>query len=395
MSGLGHEVAGAAPAGPRPRTPGSGLDDALVVDALARLAAAPSRADACEAVLPLLLELPGVRASAAVVRDGDRAVVVGSSGYGCGPMSAGAELPLDAGLPVTEAVRTGRTVVQGAGPSWVAVPFAGRTGALLLSLTTAPPWSPVELVRLQRVARALGDVLPRAAAQERAAADLAVVAGRLGAPVPAAGVTVRVLPHGGEVGGDVALCLPDGRGGRWLVVADVCGSGLPAAVVARSVQAAVTAVAPHVEGPDALLAAVDRALRGSAGAFVTAAVVHETGGRAQVASAGHPAPLLLTPAGPRAVEVEPGLPLALEGGPAGAWPVGELRSAPGEVLLLHTDGLTDRRTAAGPVCVDVASLVAGARLDDLEALADHALAAAQDAGAQGDDVTLLLARPLA
>lgn len=48
----------------------------------------------------------------------------------------------------------------------------------------------------------------------------------------------------------------------------------------------------------------------------------------------------------------------------------------GAVLVLWTDGLTDRRSAAGFVTADVSALVA----------------AADEVGARGDDVSLLLAR---
>jgi hypothetical protein len=393
----GEGAAGRAPAGPLQRTPApAALDDALVVDALSRLAGAASRADAADAVLPLLLDVPGVRAAAVVVRDGDRAVVVGSAGYGCGPMSPGAELPLSAGLPVTECVRTGRTVVQGNGPSWVAVPLGGRAGGLLLSMTTAPVQLPAELARLHRIARGLGDALHRAGEQERAAAELAVVASRLAAGPAPDGITVRSLPHAGPAGGDLALCLPDGRGGRWLLVADVCGSGLPAAVVAGSVQATFTALAPYVDGPAALLAAADRALRTCVrpGLFVTALAAHERQGRLRVASAGHPALLLVRSGGAVPVEVEPGLPLALESEDGAVHEEEACALLGDEVLLLHSDGLVDRRTAAGAVTADPLALVHGLPSDDLEVLAEAVLAAAEELGAAGDDVTLLLARPL-
>lgn len=397
MGSTGRDVAaGRAPAGPLPRTPAQ-LDDALLVDALARLAGADSSEAACDAVLPLLLDVADVRAAAVVLRDRTRVVIVGSAGYGCGPMSAGADLPLDAGLPVTEAVRTGRTVVQGTGPSWVATPFGNRAGALLLSLTGPPPQAPSQLARLQRLARTLGDVLQRTTAQVDTAAALAVVSGRLAAPPAPPDVAVRSTPHQAPAGGDVALCLPDGRGGRWLVVADVCGCGLAAAVTGRAVHATFTALAPYVDSPAALLAAADAALRAAdvPDLFVTALVVHERDGRVRAASAGHPPLMLLREGGVTTVELDPGLPLVLADGPAPERADADVEIPPDAVLLLHSDGLVDRRDADGAtVSADAADLVAGLRLDDLEALADDLLAAAGAVGAAGDDVTLLLARPL-
>ncbi len=98
------------------------VPSAVLVDALSALAGAGDRLAVAEATLPLLVELPGVRAAAVVERAGPDVVVQGSAGYGCGDMGPGARLPLDAGLPVTEAVRTGLTVVPG-GP---AGPCVGR-----------------------------------------------------------------------------------------------------------------------------------------------------------------------------------------------------------------------------------------------------------------------------
>ena len=392
--------AGGAAAAPRVLAPAR-IDTELLVEVLALVAGADSAADVAASALPLLVDAPGVRAAAVAVRDGGRVVVLGSSGYGCGAMSPGAALPLDAGLPLTEAVRTGRPVVQGTGPAWVAVPFArgtGRGGALLLSLDAPAPETSAEMHRLHRIARAVGDALHRATAQSQVFADLALVTASLAvAPPPAPGweVAVRSRPHDGVVGGDTALCLSDERGGQWLLAADVCGSGLAAAVIGRTVQATFTALAPYLDGPSALLDAVDRALRPvvGPGCFVTAVAVRAVDGRLEVASAGHPVPLLLTRSGARPVPVQPGPPLALEtGGAPGCPQIAHLLPA-GAVVLLHTDGVTDRRGPAGPALADVAALVEGLPLDDLEALADAVLRAADEVGPPGDDASLLLARP--
>ena len=401
MSGGARKAGAGTAAESRPVVRAPARSDAeVVVDVLAALAGADTAADVAAAGLPLLVDAPGVRAAAVGVRSGALVVVLASSGYDCGAMSSGTALPLDAGLPLTESVRTGRPVVQGSGPSWVAVPFAraGSGGALLLSLDAPPPETSVEMARLHRIARALGDALRRADAQSRAFADLALITASLAVAPPAASgwdVAVRSLPYDGPVGGDTALCLSDERGGHWLLAADVCGFGLAAAVVGRTVQATFTALAPYLDGPSALLDAVDRALRPvvGPGCFVTAVAVRATGDRLAVASAGHPAPLLLTPAGPQPVAVLPGPPLALETGAVPACPEVAHPLPPGAVVLLHTDGVTDRRGAGGPAAADLVALAAGLPLDDLEDLADALLRGADEVGAAGDDASLLLARP--
>ena len=405
MSGARKGTTGRPPVVPGARLPSATsdavLDDVLLVDALAALAAADSRAQVAAAALPLLVDRPGVRACAVVGRDGDTVVVLGSAGYGCGSMSAGAALPLDAGLPVTEAVRTGRLVELGTGPAWVAAPFGagGRSGALLLSLDGGPLGSSEDRARLLRLARALGDALHRAHQQERAVADLALLTASLAGSRPAtpaadAAVAVRQVPYDGPVGGDVALVLPDGRGGTWLLVADVCGSGLLAAVVARTVHTAASALAAYVRTPGELLDALDRAVRPDCGpgVFVTALAVHLADGTAVVASAGHPLPLVLHGGVPTPCDVEPGQPLALETGVGAACAVASFPVPAGALLVLQTDGLTDRRGPGGSRDVDLAALLPRPVPDEPAALADALLRAADAVGPAQDDVTVLVVR---
>lgn len=365
----------------------------VLVEGLTALAGATDRLEVAEAALPLLLELPGVRAAAVVERAGTDVVVQGSTGYECGAMGPGVRMPLDAGLPVTEAVRTHRTVTRGAGPSWVAVPFRRRrSGALLLSLHGAPPQDPDPLTAL---AHAVGEALGRVGRTEAALADLAVLTAAAVPAVagePAPGVVVRSVPLEGAVGGDVLLCVPDGRDGRWLVVADVCGSGLGAALLAQSVSTAVRALAPYSRDPAGLLHDLERSLRPVVvpGSFVTAVVVHLGVEGATAASAGHPPPLLLTASGATAVAVPTGLPLGLETGRDEAYAAVRVVLPPGALLLLHTDGLGDREGARGTEPLD---LVADVPLTDLATVADHVLAAAERAGAATDDVAVMVVRP--
>lgn len=373
------------------------MPTAVLVQALSDLAGAAGRLDVVDAVLPRLLELPGVRAAAVVERAGADVVVQGSAGYECGTMGPGQLLPLDAGLPVTEAVRTARTVVRGRGPSWVAAPFRRPgTGALLLSLGGAPP---EDLQPVVTLAQAVGAALGRVRADEEGLADLAALtaaAPRLPDPGPALEIAVRSVPRHGAVGGDVLLGLPDGRGGSWLVAADVCGSGVPAALVARSVTAAATALAAYSATPSSMLEDLERSLRPvvAPGLFVTALVVHLAVDRTAVASAGHPPPLLLRPSGAAPVDVPAGPPLALETGRQEAYEEVVVRLPADALLLLHTDGLTDREGARD---TDALALVRGLvahdlALADLAGVADAVLAAAERAGPATDDVALMVVR---
>jgi hypothetical protein len=365
----------------------------VLVEGLTALVGATGRLEVAEAVLPPLLELPGVRAAAVVERAVGEVVVQGSAGYDCGSMRPGSRLPLDAGLPVTEAVRTDRTVVRGTGPSWVAAPFRRRgAGALLLSLTGAPP---EDLAAVEALAHAVGQALERVRRTEGELADLAVLTAGV---APAAedelslDVVRRTLPLDGAVGGDVLLSLPDGRDGRWLVVADVCGNGLGAALVGRSVATAVRALAPYAHGPAELLADLDRSVRPvvGPGAFVTALVVHLGPAGLQLASAGHPPPLVLTPSGATAVDVPSGLPLGLETGPQQTYEVVRGHLPPDALLLLHSDGLGDRDGARG---TEPLALLRDVPHGDPATVADLVLAAAARIGPPADDVALMVVRP--
>jgi hypothetical protein len=378
----------------------------LLLDAVAALAAARTERDVAYACLPLLLERVGARAAAVVRRSGRHVVVLDSAGYPCGSMAAGADLPLDAGLPVTEAVRTGRTLVQGSGPSWVAVPFGGSRdragqrspGALLLSLHGPAP-DPEGVVRLERLAQVLGDALRRAAGADQAAAELAALSDRLRPAVAEGGhveTAERAVPAEGGAGGDVLACLPDAAGGTWLVAADVCGSGLRAALVANAVRAVLRACAGTATGPAELLAAVDAAVAPDldADSFVTALSVQVAadGRTADLATAGHPPPLLVHRGQAGEIDVEPGPPLALTDRPLPQLTETAVYLPPGSVLFLYTDGLTERRSGDAVAMLDPRLLAADLD-DDLERAADAVLAAAQAAGQPLDDVSLLLARP--
>ena len=360
------------------------LPSAVLVAALTRLAAADTRADVAASVPALLVHQPGVRACAVVTRDGPRAVVVGSAGYDCETMSPGVALPLDSGLPVTEAVRTGRLVVRGSGPSWVAAPFGGRraSGALLLSLLVPPPVRSPDLEAVLALARAVGCALQRAQVQESAFQELALVTATLAPPPPTAGrgVAVQVRRHDGVTGADVVVRLDEG-GGTWLVVADVRRRGLEAAVLARTAHAAVSAVVPHAADPGAVVRAVLAALDGSPpgpGASVVGARVAL--GEVALAWSRSPAPALVS--GGRVVLLE-------DDSARGQAPATRVvRPVQDAVLVLHSDGLTRR---AG-VEVSLADLLPPAQVADVDALAEHLVRAADDVGPATDDVAVLVAR---
>jgi anti-sigma regulatory factor (Ser/Thr protein kinase)/putative methionine-R-sulfoxide reductase with GAF domain len=162
----------------------------------------------------------------------------------------------------------------------------------------------------------------------------------------AAGVTIaaRYLPARDEVGGDWydMIELPGGQIG--IAIGDVVGHGLAAAALMGQLRTALRAYALDGNSPGRTLELVDRfaaTLDEDTMATALYAVVDSNRGVARIASAGHLPPVLLSADGePRVIEI----PLAP---PVGAFrfkqcPNLDMQLAPGETLLLYTDGLIER-----------------------------------------------------
>ncbi|MET9498329.1 SpoIIE family protein phosphatase [Streptomyces sp. NPDC006552] len=158
-----------------------------------------------------------------------------------------------------------------------------------------------------------------------------------------------------EVGGDFYDLFPLDDG-RWaFFLGDVCGKGADAAALTSLTRYTLRAAAIYDPDPCAALANLDAVLKGEyqgdSPRFCTA-VFGVLDGAADgtfsvtLASGGHPPALVLRADGP----VEP---LSTSGGqligllPRPRFVQTTTRLAPGEALLLYTDGLTEARTADG------------------------------------------------
>ncbi|MGW1881458.1 PP2C family protein-serine/threonine phosphatase [Streptomyces sp. NPDC001970] len=107
--------------------------------------------------------------------------------------------------------------------------------------------------------------------------------------------------------------------------------------------------------------------------FVTALVLEfpASGGEVRVVDRGHPAPVVVGPRGTRRLATAPGLPLGLGGLSPGSAETTVHPLGPGEVLVVHTDGVSEARDAAGafyPVVERLAERFGGARSPDPEAI---------------------------
>jgi serine phosphatase RsbU (regulator of sigma subunit) len=146
-----------------------------------------------------------------------------------------------------------------------------------------------------------------------------------------------------EVGGDFydVFSLPEGRLG--LLLGDVAGKGLQAANTATMTRYTTRAYALKAASPADVLAEANRALYESMedpSLFVTAfyAVLDPAQGALRYAAAGHWPALVARREG---VETAGGPSLALGIASDAAYEEGEIRLAPGEGVLLYTDGLVE------------------------------------------------------
>lgn len=208
------------------------------------------------------------------------------------------------------------------------------------------------------------------------------------AEAPRLPTTARYRPAqaASEAGGDWydVITMPDDR--VMLVIGDVEGHTLESAAVMGQLRTSVAAYATEGHGPAALLERTDRLLsRLGTELLATCCVVAvDTGtGVAEVALAGHPAPLArLSDGTVRPLWAPANVPLGLHG--RTPYRSQEHTLPPGTVLALYSDGVHE------PERDDVAARLGGSGAGtDLEILADRLLA-----GAPGrrDDAALLLAR---
>lgn len=156
-----------------------------------------------------------------------------------------------------------------------------------------------------------------------------------------------------EVGGDfydaMATDVEDGEVGRLaFTVADVTGKGVPAALFMAHARAILRASAHHRSPLDALVEA-NRVIRedNRSGLLLTTllARVETATGRVAIASAGHEPALRVTGDGTVEEVGGGGVLLGLSAAPT----IGEsdVALAPGDALILYTDGITDARDGSG------------------------------------------------
>ncbi|MDO8836773.1 MAG: SpoIIE family protein phosphatase, partial [Vicinamibacterales bacterium] len=158
-----------------------------------------------------------------------------------------------------------------------------------------------------------------------------------------------------KLGGDLYDVLPVGNDTHAIVVGDVCGKGVAAALYAAKLGADVRYQAAGQSSPATIMQRLNRAFTqyDHEGMFVTVAIAafRVASNRLLIANAGHPQPILCTRDG--------GISKA---GPVGEVPLGvddqarfserESTLEPGDILVFYSDGITEAMNAGADLYGD-------------------------------------------
>ncbi|ORT55583.1 SpoIIE family protein phosphatase [Streptomyces sp. CB03238] len=196
---------------------------------------------------------------------------------------------------------------------------------------------------------------------------------------------------GSEVGGDWFDIIPMDDGRTALVVGDVMGSGINAATTMGRLRTATQTLSRLALGPAEVLRHLDEITAGLEPSLATCvyAVYDSRRGQCCLCTAGHPPPVLIRAGdGPRLLDLPTGAPLGVGGVPFHDV-TAEL--APGDRLVLYTDGLVETRDQDIDTRLD--RLLELLRIPDpsLEDTCDRLLRELRYGG-NHDDVALLVAR---
>ncbi len=240
--------------------------------------------------------------------------------------------------------------------SYIGVPLdAGldHPGVLLLGLSDPDrrPYGPDDLAFVRTIAERAGTAIASARLREQEheialRLQQALLPDELASPP---GLDVAAHYQAGsaalEVGGDWydAFELPDGR--LLLSVGDVVGHGLEAAAAMGRMRTALAALAANAASPGALLTALDQFASGPNGVeFATAccAILDPATATLTHASAGHP-PILVVGADGRHRWLEDGKSQPVCGIGRACRPDAIATLRPGDLVVLYSDGLIERR----------------------------------------------------
>jgi hypothetical protein len=183
-----------------------------------------------------------------------------------------------------------------------------------------------------------------------------------------------------EVGGDFFQVIPAGNGGALVVLGDVSGKGLKAAMTVSLIVGTLRTLADYTQSPSEILARLNRRLIGRTdGGFATCLVAHiRSDGSVSLANAGHLAPFR----NQTELPMTGSLPLGLT--PNAEYGELDFRLHESDTLTFMTDGVVEAQNQAGELYgFDRVAALARAG-QSVEQIVDAARAFGQK-----DDITVL------
>lgn len=196
------------------------------------------------------------------------------------------------------------------------------------------------------------------------------------------------------VGGDYWDVIPVTTGRQILVVADVSGKGIPAAILMSALRSHVHLLAEQYDDPVELVTHLNRIVCGETDpsdfATVFLAVLDEQDKRIHFVNAGHPPALLVRTDGAIRELGSGGLPVGID--EEATYRSGSVAWEPGDRLVIYSDGVLDTEIDdQGPMDhTDLVPVIAGADAEP-QAVVDSVLTfvTARAEGDPEDDVTIL------
>jgi len=182
----------------------------------------------------------------------------------------------------------------------------------------------------------------------------------------------------GQVGGDFFQILPTTDGGALIVIGDVSGKGMPAAMTVSLLVGTFRTLAHYTASPGEILAAMNRRmLARSKGGFTTCLVLRaDPDGTLTMANAGHIPPYC----NGEELVVESGFPLGLDA--ESTYEESRVELKPSAQLTLLTDGVVEARSRTG-------ELFGFARTQELSRKKAEQILQEATAFGQEDDITVV------
>jgi serine phosphatase RsbU (regulator of sigma subunit) len=268
-------------------------------------------------------------------------------------------------------------------------------GVMHIGSLTSRRFTGDDIELLQMAAdRAAAAVQSKAAQADRLAAAALQRSLVPAAPPAVAGaeLAARYIPGDGGVGGDWydVFKLPSGE--LCVVMGDVAGFGLKAAVIMGRMRSALRAYALETTDPAEVLARLDRKMQHfepDAMATVLYAVIDPALEEMRVCLAGHFPPVIACPGRPAELApVAPGL--VIGASPGARRPVTTVPIPPGALACFYTDGLIERRGEV--IDAGLARLCRAVTAEPADVACAAVMRALVGSGPAGDDIALLMFR---